>query len=217
MYYSAANCTFDIYKDTNSKRLRFVYALRVNASLGIMPYHSWRSRNVSKFINGNNIVEGAIILNANIPGYLGRIFSEDLNGVDEVTSDQELANSIATELDGAERVLNSRVMAVAKDTEIDKPLATLVTTYAPKEALEIARARSALNKKQTELNERVYTSTPSTNHILDDEYKIIVKQGKTVVDIIDRIRFTGKSFEITAGSSMNIKYAFPFVAATCSI
>lgn len=216
MYYSSANCSFIIERGGEHRDLKFTYALRVNSSNGIMPYYSWMSRDNIKYIDGNNIVEGALIINANIPNYLTRLFTEDVESVP--SGKQQLLNSVEQELRVAETLLEQRVLSIAKnDANLSQEAtSTLVTKLAPEAAIEIARARAKYYEEQSRINQSAKPPESAT-YALNDEYVIKVKKNNSVVDIIEGIKFNGKSFEITAGSSMNIKYAYPFVARRCSI
>jgi len=216
MYYSSANCRFEVQTEKQSWRiLNKVYALRVNSSIGVMPYYSWSSRNNVKYIDGNNIVEGALILNAAQPGQLIRSIFDINNNVDA----QKVLDETKRELDIAQQMFYDKTLNVSTVEQIEKNgvIATLTNTLDKNKVLELARRRYEAIRAQDALNDVDNKLHVQSSSHLDEECEIKVMANRREVDRITGIKFTGKSFEITAGSSMNIKYAYPFVARSCTV
>ena len=216
MYYSSANCRFEVSTEVSNWRiLNKVYALRVNSSIGVMPYYSWSSRNNVKYIDGNNIVEGALILNAAQPGQLIRSIFDINNNVDA----QKVLDETKRELDIAQQMFYDKTLNVSTVEQIEKNgvIATLTNTLDKNKVLELARRRYEAIRAQDALNDVDNKLHVQSSSHLDEECEIKVMANRREVDRITGIKFTGKSFEITAGSSMNIKYAYPFVARSCTV
>ena len=206
MYYSAVDCTvvFSKGEGNGAKACTDLYALQVDTSDGVMPYHSWSNREAEHFIDGQIIVQGSLILNSNIPNYINRLISNTAGNGDYIGSagDVTLA-SVDLELSQLHELLTE---ARSDGVEVHSEL------------VDLGKARLDFMKKVQNNNIKGLGTSASTKEFDVASTDLVIHNNKnSTTDTIYGVKFTGKSYELAGTSGQNCKYAFPFVAKNMSI
>jgi hypothetical protein len=198
LYYSSPNLAILL----NGKHLTEAFALEVNSQASVMPYYSWNSRDVADFTDGPIIVSGTLILNIKNVSYLESVIrSKDLESVASRSYLQKERNRKVSEYEHLKREIEDIGGKLALQENPD-----------PNMLLEVGRLRKRLNTRPEEVLDTVKASRSET-FTKEVDIEIVQASGyEKTTDDISGIRFTGKSFNINAGSSQNIKYAYPFIA-----
>lgn len=209
IYYSAPNCDILLRgRDEEGKVNKFVsmeqaYALNATRGDTVMPYYSWSSRRVKEFINGPVIVQGTLLINVKDKYYLQNL----IRGY-AVPSTTEALKRVEDEINLSERILTQQFSE--EGTDVTSPENTSFF-------VDLARRRLDYLKMQNKANTREFSDEASEDAWEQEVDLVVMGPNEEIKDEITGVRFTGKSFEINAGSAGNIKYAFPFVARDATL
>jgi hypothetical protein len=193
LYYSAPNLAILL----EGQHVVQAYALEVNSQASVMPYYSWSSREVSDFTDGPIIVTGTLIVNIKETSYLESIVNGTKEGKTSLEKNyikrQSDYQTYKTELDDLSK-------KASKLGTIDPAL--LLTMGRLRKKLSLPASVESL---QGAKNSKLFNGSFSID-------VVNVGSSTTNTEEIRGVKFTGKSFSINAGSSQNMKYAYPFIA-----
>jgi hypothetical protein len=213
MYFSSVNCKILISKRLEGgtlikKVVKEAYALEVNRNDQIMPYYNWLNKIPKDLLTGQSIVQGNLILNIFSTNYLVGL----LTGRNVVDGSEKTLSQREDALSAAQDIFSRRITT---DNEIDLKLDFNQMRLLARQQLQNLEERTDSNSNTLEYKDVVFSNSYK-EQIFSEPFDFIIDTPEQQ-EKVEGVRLAGKSFQINGGSSMNIKYAFPFVAKTCSI
>lgn len=196
MYFSSANCKFLL----NGRPLEEANSLQVQKEHNAVPVYSWNNRNWNFVADGKVLVTGSLVLNVSSPNYL----------TDHILGNTDAINAAAATSEENLREIDETLNRVNAD----------IATYGGT-ASDVLRA-AELRTEQLRIRALSQEEINNQNKVIHNNLstlQIVSRYGENsgIIETIGHVRFTGKGVAYDAGSSQNIKYAFPFVARDMSI